>query len=292
MPRARFIDPHIMADADFAELPRDCRLFFVYVLTLADDAGNFPDDSRELKVKTFPYDDDILNADIVGYLRLLQERTMYLPYTLGGRIWYHIRNFHKYQRPEKPTQPKHPLYPGQKYTFWYREQNKWMKKTVIADEWNMDAYQERTTKLREEVGREEVRTLPTPTPSTPSPETEKSGRQKVAPSAPPAGGIGATSLAEKIGTEKIDPAYLNPLDPDDLKIIDQAKALNLPVGKKTPRATLQTLIAAKTPVDFTNPTHYAMVKTLDTAGINTDHLETLHALTTAFEQHRIQQTGG
>ena len=48
----------------------------------------------------------------------------------------------------------------------------------------------------------------------------------------------------------------------------------------------------KTPVDFTNPTHYAMVKALDSAGINTDHLETLHALKTAFEQHRIQKVGG
>ena len=96
----------------------------------------------------------------------------------------------------------------------------------------------------------------------------------------------------KIGTEKIDPAYLDPTDPDDQKIIGQAKTLNLPVSKKTPRATLQTLIAAKTPVDFSNPTHYAMVKTLDNAGVNTDHLESLAQLQIAYEQHRTQQVGG
>ena len=108
--------------------------------------------------------------------------------------------------------------------------------------------------------------------------------------APPAGGNRTSaSITEKIGTEKIDPAYLNPTNPDDLKIIDQAKTLNIPVAPKTPRATILTLIATKTPVDFSNPTHYAMVKTLDSAGINTDHLETLHALKAAFEQHRIQK---
>ncbi len=150
MPRARFVHPEMMTDADFAELTPYNRLFFVYTLTLADDAGNFPNDARELKAKTFPYNDEVPITDIVEFLAMLTERTMYVPYTLGDRSWYHIRNFNKYQRPERPTAPRNPLYPGQIYTFSYREKGKWFKRSVTADEWNKEAYGERSVKVQEQ----------------------------------------------------------------------------------------------------------------------------------------------
>jgi len=172
MPRARFVHPEMLTDADFAELSPYNRLFFIYMLTVADDAGNFPDDVRELRAQTFPHNDEVSVTDIVEFLANATERTMYVPYTLGVRTWYHIRNFHKYQHPERSVAPKHPLYPGQKYTFSYREKGKWHRRTVTADEWNMEAYTERTASVHFKVGKVGSQNLhlnlPNNQPNTPS----------------------------------------------------------------------------------------------------------------------------
>jgi hypothetical protein len=172
MPRARFVHPEIATDPDFAEFPLTARLFFVYVLNQADDAGNFPDDPRALKVQTFPYDDEISITDIVEFLHLFSERTRYVPYMLGERTWYHVRNFHKYQRPEHATAPKHPLYPEQIYRFSYRTGGKWVWRTVTEEEWNMEVYQERTKYVPLKVGKvgsvKHYQTKPTTTTTAPT----------------------------------------------------------------------------------------------------------------------------
>lgn len=189
MPRARFVHPDITVDSVFAQFPVPARLFFVYVLTQADDAGNFADDPAELKARLFPHDPDIMTPDIIEWLHLFAERSLYVRYTFGERSLYHIKNFHKYQRPDYATAPKYPLYPGQTYKFCYREKGKWVKRTVTADEWNREAYGERTVNIHGEVRLGEVsKTEPRPNPPTPTAEpVPGSGAPATGPARPTQG---------------------------------------------------------------------------------------------------------
>ena len=171
MPRARFIHPEAPVDADFARHSRCTRLFFFYVLTIADDAGNFPDDARELKAKIYPYDDDIGLSDIAEFLKSLTEDSTYIRYVFGKYSLLHIRNFKKYQRPDYPSAPKYPLFPGQTHTFYAKEKGKNVKRTVHEKEWNRDQYGEDTvsTLSQGRVGKGSKTLPPTPTPEPTAP---------------------------------------------------------------------------------------------------------------------------
>lgn len=196
MPRARFVHPDITVDSVFAGFPIPARLFFVYVLTQADDAGNFADDPAELKARLFPHDTDILIPEIIEWMHLFAERTLYVRYTFGERSLYHIKNFAKYQRPDYATAPKYPLHPGQIYKFCYREKGKWVKRTVTEADWNREAYGERTVSVWGEVRLGEVsKTEPKPKPPTPTADPEPGPDVPATGSArPPGNGSGTTPL--------------------------------------------------------------------------------------------------
>ncbi len=241
MPRARFVHPDITTDPDFAEFPRDVRLFFVYMLTQADDAGNFADDSRELKARTFPYDDDITPITIVEWINLLYIRNLYVGYTFNERIYYHIKNFHKYQRPINPTQPKYPLHPGQKYTFSYREKGKWMKRTVTEKQWNAEAYGERYSNvmLKEGKGSNNLTFSP---PSSDSPPTADPEPGPIVPATGPAHppGNGATPIdyTRSDHWDVLNTAQLFGIDATEVKTLEELTQLIEKVPQSVKRKAL------------------------------------------------------
>jgi hypothetical protein len=129
MARIRSIHPDILTDPDFAEICRDARLLFIYSLIVADDPGNLEDSPRALKMACFPGDDDLPVARIEELRDALLSGRFYESYEADGKRYLHIRNFAKYQKPDHPTAPKHPLAPGQTYTYHLRQGNTFISKT-------------------------------------------------------------------------------------------------------------------------------------------------------------------
>lgn len=180
MPRARFIDPDITIDEEFASLPIAARLLFIYSLPYADDAGNIPRQPGRMKATMFMYDTDIQTPEIEEMIELLIERTMYVPYTFQLRHYINIRNFVKYQRPRHPCQPKHPLAPGQRYRYDFRKDGKWITKEVTADDWNSTllipsvpvTYRDSTLRSSGCVTAKEGRKGSKPLPTSPTPSVD------------------------------------------------------------------------------------------------------------------------
>lgn len=131
MGRIRSIHPDILTDPDLTDLPRDARLFFYYIWIVADDAGNIDGSDRGLKLAVFPGDDDLTTAAVGDLKALLMKKRFLVPYTSNGKNLLHVVDrYWKYQRPDHPTAPKIPLFPGQKYTYHVRQGNTYVPNTV------------------------------------------------------------------------------------------------------------------------------------------------------------------
>lgn len=132
MARIRSIHPSILTDPEFASALRDGRILFIYTWIIADDAGNLERSRRGLKMACFPSpsDADLTDEKIAELTDLLITERFYQPYEFNGKQYLHIRTFHKYQKPDHPTAPKFPLYPGQEYTFHVRQGNSYVPKII------------------------------------------------------------------------------------------------------------------------------------------------------------------
>lgn len=114
--RIRQIKPEFWKDEDLAELPRELRLFYVGLWSLADRAGILEDRPRWIKAELFPYDFDLSPEDLDSYLDTLAQhpKAFIIRYEVGGKGYIAIpkmpghQHFHKDERPRN-----YPLPPGQ-----------------------------------------------------------------------------------------------------------------------------------------------------------------------------------
>ena len=116
--RIRQIKPEFWKDEDLAELPRELRLFYVGLWSLADRAGILEDRPRWIKAELFPYDFDLSPEDVDGYLDTLAQhpKAFIMRYEVGGKGYIAIpkmpshQHFHKDERsrnyPPPPGQPQ------------------------------------------------------------------------------------------------------------------------------------------------------------------------------------------
>ena len=111
--RPRLIYPCIWQDPDLVDLSRDCRLFFIGLISHADDHGKLEADARRLKIMIFPCDTDIGPAEIEQMLGLLSDSKR----NGGGHIeLYDVDNvrylrhpsWHKYDRFRRPLDSAYP----------------------------------------------------------------------------------------------------------------------------------------------------------------------------------------
>lgn len=130
MAKIRSIHPAILIDPDFAAVPIVGRLLFVYSWMIADDAGNLENSPLHLKMAVFPGDHAITTGKIAKLVEVLISGRFFVPYEVDGRQYLNIRSFAKYQRPDHPTAPRCPLFPGQPYTYHVRQGNTFVSKTV------------------------------------------------------------------------------------------------------------------------------------------------------------------
>lgn len=98
MPRIRSIHPGLFSDPEFAGLSCDAQMFYLGLLTEADDNGIFEWKPSMLRIRLRPLKD----GDVEPLLFELKEAQKIDSYEMGGRHYGAIRNFRRFQRPKSP----------------------------------------------------------------------------------------------------------------------------------------------------------------------------------------------
>jgi hypothetical protein len=98
MARIRSIHPGLFSDPEFAALSADTQVFYLGLLTEADDNGIFEWKPATLRIRLRPCKD----GPVEGLLSELEQHEKVRAYEVDGRKYGAIRNFRKFQRPKSP----------------------------------------------------------------------------------------------------------------------------------------------------------------------------------------------
>lgn len=98
MPRIRSLHPGQWTDEAFVSCSMPARLLAIAIRNIADDNGVFCWKPITLKMQLFPAD----NVDVPALLAELVESGQVVAFDEGGAKYGAIRNFRRWQRPEKP----------------------------------------------------------------------------------------------------------------------------------------------------------------------------------------------
>jgi hypothetical protein len=104
MARIRSVHPGLWTDEDFVSLSPVGRLLAIGLWTECDDQGVFPWKPASLKMRLLPMD----NANIGELLDELIQAGAIRRYTVDGKDYGAVRNFRRWQKPERPK-AVHPL---------------------------------------------------------------------------------------------------------------------------------------------------------------------------------------
>jgi len=107
MSRQRFIYPEMFTSADFMGLSHGARLLWIGMFTTADDYGRGRADPASLKAAIFPGDSHTQEA-LTTWIQEVKLREMVVLYAVGGRLYYEIPTWTKYQNPKYKAVPKVP----------------------------------------------------------------------------------------------------------------------------------------------------------------------------------------
>lgn len=108
MARIRSIKPEFCSSADTGALSRDARLFFLQLLTEADDEGRMLWLPRRLCGLLYPFDEDIDTPDLESWAGECQLRGMLTIYRNDGVMYAHITNWARHQRINRASESKLP----------------------------------------------------------------------------------------------------------------------------------------------------------------------------------------
>lgn len=98
MARIRSIHPGLFSDPEFASLSDAAQMFYLGLLTEADDNGIFDWNPAKLRIRLRPGKD----GGVEALLSELSSAQKIRSYEVGGRKHGAIRNFRKFQRPKSP----------------------------------------------------------------------------------------------------------------------------------------------------------------------------------------------
>ncbi len=99
MSRIRSIHPGTFTDDEFMGLPALAKVLLFGIWTEADDQGVFAWKPRTLKARLLPNDE----CDLDDLLTKLEAGRFVQRFEHSGSSWGAVRNFRKFQRPQKPT---------------------------------------------------------------------------------------------------------------------------------------------------------------------------------------------
>lgn len=111
MARIRTIKPEFCTSADSGALSRDARLFFLQLLTEADDEGRLAWIPRRLCGVLYPFDEDVSAAMLNGWATECCTRNMLQLYTADGATYAQVVNWTKHQKISHPTTSRLPAPP-------------------------------------------------------------------------------------------------------------------------------------------------------------------------------------
>lgn len=97
MARIRTIKPEFWEDEKVAELPIEARLLFIGMWNFADDNGVFPDSTKWIKAKVFPYDTPLRDHIVTTWVNLLVQNGMLNRFEYEGKSFLIIRTFSEHQ---------------------------------------------------------------------------------------------------------------------------------------------------------------------------------------------------
>lgn len=98
MARIRTIKPEFCSSADVGALSRDARLFFLQLLTEADDEGRMLWIARRLGGVLYPFDPDVTADMLEAWLAECVGRGMLIHYAVAGVEYVQIANWTKHQK--------------------------------------------------------------------------------------------------------------------------------------------------------------------------------------------------
>lgn len=104
MARIRSVHPGLFTDETFMAASPHARLLMIGLWTEADDQGVFEWKPLTLKARLLPVD----TVDLVALLSEIEGSGVIQQFDHEGKAYGAIRNFRKFQRPQKPN-PIHPL---------------------------------------------------------------------------------------------------------------------------------------------------------------------------------------
>jgi hypothetical protein len=104
MARIRSIHPGLFTDEAWVSCSPLARVLVIGLWTDADDQGVFEWKPLQIKMRLLPGD----AADVSALLTEIQDAGMVMAFEAGGKRYGAIRNFRKFQRPQKPN-ALHPL---------------------------------------------------------------------------------------------------------------------------------------------------------------------------------------
>jgi hypothetical protein len=104
MARIRSVHPGLATDARFVVLSDAAQIFYVLLLTIADDAGVFRWEPLELRMQLRPAS----STSVEPLLDELSAGNFLRRFEAGGNAYGAVRNFRRYQSPKLPTR-RHPL---------------------------------------------------------------------------------------------------------------------------------------------------------------------------------------
>lgn len=107
MARIRTIKPEFPQSETMGKVSRECRLCFILLWTLADDAGRLRGNSRMLASLLYPYDDDAKHH-IDGWLSDLHDHGCIVRYESDDEQFIQIAKWLSHQKIDKPSPSKIP----------------------------------------------------------------------------------------------------------------------------------------------------------------------------------------
>lgn len=112
MARIRTIKPEFCSSADAGALTREARLFFLQLLTEADDEGRLLWIPRRLCGVLYPHDDDVSPAMLRAWAAQCVDRKMLVIYVIDGIDHIQVVNWERHQKISHPSKSRLPAFSG------------------------------------------------------------------------------------------------------------------------------------------------------------------------------------
>lgn len=120
MARIRSIKPEAPKSLTLASWPREVRLAWHYLSMYLDDKGRGIDEARLIIAECFPWDRDVTEKKMAGWLDLMAAKPKRKPedepalcrYEVAGVRYLHAPKFDAHQRINRPTKSKVPPCPS------------------------------------------------------------------------------------------------------------------------------------------------------------------------------------